>query len=113
MFIDAKLKSELGLGADFGRCELDGVQYSGPRENENISTVYSDRMFGWDANKFNECCERVFGNTGQYFFERKKEDIDRFLSLYFGKEVKTFLIASVENRSNGYPTWRFDFCEME
>ena len=110
--INKQLGVELQLEENFGECELDQLQFLGEKINNNASTMYSDRMFNWDSNKFNRCCKKCFGNTGQWFNNRSKKDIDRFLSMYLEKEVNTFLIVCYENRSNGFPYWRFDYCTV-
>ncbi len=113
-FIPIKTRMEIikkhNLGLDFGRYRLDKIQFVGDPLNDNINTIYSDRMYSWDGKKYNACCMNVFNNKGQWFNQRSKEDIEKFLSLYLKKEVQIFLIASIENRSTGYPTWRFDYC---
>ena len=79
---------------------------------KNCHTVYSDRLYQWDWKRFNKCCEEVFGNSGQYFDNRKPEDIEKFLSLYFGKTVKLHVVMQYCNQSTGFPYWRFDYEEM-
>lgn len=70
-------------------------------------TVCSDRMYQWDYKKYNKCCREVWGNEGQYFDNRSREDIERFLQLYFGHDLKLVAIAQACNASNGYPYWTF------
>lgn len=70
-------------------------------------TVYSDRLIQWDYNKFNKCCQQVWNNTGQYFDNRKPNDIEKFLSKYFDKEIKLTAIMEGCNISSGYPYWIF------
>jgi hypothetical protein len=72
-------------------------------------TVYSDRLLQWDYTKFGVCAQQVWGNQGQYFNDRKPEDIQKFLSLYFGTEIKLTVIMEGCNVSNGYPYWVFYF----
>ena len=74
-------------------------------------TVYSDRLYQWDWEKYNKCCYEIFGNTGQYFDNRKPEDIEKFLSLYFGNEVKLCVLMQYCNKATGFPYWRFDYKE--
>lgn len=71
------------------------------------SVVYSDRLMQWDYKKFNKCCKKVWGNEGQLFYNRKPEDIEKFLSLYWNKEIKLTAIEEGCNVSNGYPIWIF------
>lgn len=71
---------------------------------------YSDRLMQFDYDKFNRCCEEVWGNKGQMFHQgtRSPKDIERFLQLYYDDdEVKLIAIAEGCNVSSGYPTWCF------
>lgn len=80
----------------------------------NDKCVYSDRMFEWDSEKFNECCKEVFGNSGQLFGNRKPDGIQKFLRLYF-EDDDIFLTGIMEgcNMSNGYPYWIFYYTSKE
>lgn len=69
--------------------------------------VYSDRLWQWDSDKYDRCCDEVWGNKGQYFDNRKPDEIERFLSLYFGEKIKLTAIMQGCNVSNGYPYWIF------
>lgn len=80
---------------------------------ENKSVVYSDRLWQWDSGKYDKCCQEVFGDTGQYFSRRKPEDIERFLSLYFGDEIELLAILEGCNQGNGYPYWIFFYDKKE
>jgi len=77
------------------------------------SMVYSDRLMQWDFRKFNKCCLQVWNNEAQYFHSRQPKDIEKFLSLYFGKEIKLTVIMEGCNVSNGYPYWIFGFKEIK
>lgn len=72
-------------------------------------TVYSDRLFQWDHAKHDEICRRIWGNEGQFWGQRKPEEIEQFLCEYFGMNVRLCRIEQDENKSTGYPLWRFDF----
>jgi len=75
---------------------------------EDDEAVYSDRMRQWDYSKFNDCCMKVWGNTGQYFDGLKtSEEVELFLCLYFGEEVVLTAVFQGCNWSNGYPVWLF------
>lgn len=87
------------------------VQWMKDYNREKSKTVYSDRMYSWDYKKFNECCEKIWGNTGQFFNDRKAKDINKFLNLYFEKEVKLTVILNCCNQSNGFPYWCFIYEE--
>ena len=74
------------------------------------NSVYSDRLYQWDYKKYNSLCEEIFGESGQSFFSRKTEDVEKFLRLYIGNENLVLCrITQYENQSNGYPYWRFDY----
>lgn len=75
--------------------------------NENNDAVYSDRLYSWDSEKYNECCQKVFNDKRQIFNGSKPEDIEKFLSLYFEKEIKLTAIVQGCNAGNGYPYWAF------
>lgn len=76
--------------------------------NEEIcSAVYSDRLFLWDYEKFNKCCQEIFKNQGQLFYEREPKEIEKFLSIYFEKQIKLTAIIQGCNQSCGYPYWVF------
>jgi hypothetical protein len=75
------------------------------------SSEYSDRLLQWDWDKFNSCSREVWGNEAQYFNNRQPEDIERFLGLYFDKNVKLTALMEGCNVSNGYPYWIFFFEE--
>jgi len=83
------------------------VTYLNEYQKDKHSAVYSDRLYQWDYKKFNSCCQEVFGDTGQYFDSRKPEDIERFLSLYLGTNVKLTAIQKECNVSSGFPLWVF------
>ncbi len=74
---------------------------------KNHSVVYSDRLWQWDHNKFDSCCQKIWKNEGQYFDNRKPEDIEKFLSLYFNVEIELLKIGQVCNQNSGYPLWIF------
>lgn len=71
------------------------------------NAVYSDRLLQWDYDKYNKYSKEVWNNEGQYFNDRRPEDIEKFLSLYFGKNIKLTVIMEGCNVSNGYPYWVF------
>jgi hypothetical protein len=73
------------------------------------SVVYSDRLYQWDYEKYNKCCQKVWNNEGQYFSQRQPQDIEKFLTLYFNKPIKLTLIMEGCNVSNGYPYWIFGY----
>lgn len=76
---------------------------------EECSAVYSDRLFQWDYEKYNKCCQEVFENQGQQFYERNPKEIEKFLGIYFEKQIKLTAIVQGCNQSNGHPYWVFYF----
>ena len=76
---------------------------------EPTSSVYSDRLFQWNPEKYNRCSREVWNNEGQDFSARVPDDIEKFLRKYFEKEDLVLCqILQGENHSSGYPVWRFD-----
>lgn len=73
--------------------------------------VYSDRLLQWDRKKFDKACQEVFKNHGQMFGDRKPEDIEKFLSIYLGHEVKLKAIVQGCYLWNGFPYWAFLYKE--
>ena len=76
-------------------------------DKEKYSTVYSDRLYQWDYKKYNRCCQEVFKNQGQMFYQREPKEIEKFLSMYFEKEVKLTAVMQGCNQSSGFPYWIF------
>ena len=77
------------------------------------SGCYSDRMFQWGADKFNKCCNEVWGNKGQNFYieQRTPKQIEKFLTLYFEKPITLVRVKECCNQASGYPVWYFSFIE--
>lgn len=73
--------------------------------------VYSDHLYEWDDRKYDSVCEKIWGNKGQMFHNRKPEEIEQFLSLYFDKGITLTAIVKETNMSNGYPYWIFYYRE--
>lgn len=73
------------------------------------NVVYSDRLFQWDAEKYNKFSKEIWDNHGQYFTNREPEEIEKFLSLYLERDIKLTAIMEGCNVSNGYPYWIFYF----
>lgn len=74
----------------------------------NYHAAYSDRLWEFDSLKYENCCSKIFKNTGQRFDNgRNHKTINDFLNLYFEKEVKLTAIMQGCNQWNGYPYWIF------
>lgn len=82
-------------------------------KEEKARSVYSDRLRQQDHQKEKEVCLAVFGDTGQYFNNRKPEDVERYLSKLLDIEIKLTAILEACNVSSGYPYWRFCYEEIE
>lgn len=76
-------------------------------DRTNDDAVYSDRLYQWDYEKYNKCCMSVFKNEGQNFNQRNPEDIEKFLSMYFDKQIKLTAVVEGCNQAYGYPYWLF------
>lgn len=83
------------------------VTYIGGENSEANHTVYSDRIH--TSKEYEEACQKVFHNSGQMFFNRSPNDIEKFLRLFYkDKSLKLILVMQCCNVSNGFPLWRFD-----
>lgn len=80
-------------------------------KEECYSAVYSDRLFQWDDEKYEKCCQEVFGNRSQYFYSRDHRDIEEFLGKYLNKDIKLTAVILGCNVSTGYPYWVFYYKE--
>ena len=84
------------------------VQYRNGDNEEITNTVYSDRLYQWDPQKFNSLCRKYFGNTGQSFGTKPNSLIEKFLADYFGNpNLKLIVKMEGANMSSGYPYWVF------
>ena len=82
--------------------------------NENTDgATYSDRLWQQNPNKFDECRQKVWNDKGQIFSYRDSIGIEKFLSLYFEREVKLTAIIEGCNSSNGYPYWVFFYRDIK
>lgn len=88
------------------------VQWRDGSNEEIECCVYSDRLMQWDFDKFNSCCQKVFGDRGQLFNQRQPKQIEQFLSLYFDTPIKLIVIQEGCNVSNGYPYWIFHYKKL-
>lgn len=78
---------------------------------DNSNAVYSDRLYQWDYEKYNKCCQETFKNQGQSFDKREPKEIEKFLSMYFEKEIKLTAVTQGCNQATGYPYWVFFYEE--
>lgn len=84
-------------------------------KQEYQHVVYSDRLRQWDSKKHDDLCFKHFGNTNQYWDNRKREKIEAFLQDYYGVyNLKLVGVMKGCNVSSGYPYWIFFFdAELE
>lgn len=80
--------------------------------SDDNQAVYSDRLYQWDRDKYDKCCQEVFGDTGHVFSNRSPQKINEFLNKYFEKTVMLTAITQGCNVSNGYPYWVFYYEEV-
>lgn len=80
------------------------------KELKATNTVYSDRLFQWDANKYAELTKKHFDDSGSNWVNRDHEKIELFLKEYFdNNELKLVSVIEYCNQATGYPCWRFDY----
>lgn len=74
------------------------------------TTVYSDRLYQWDSKKHDKLCKKHFGNESQIWSNRDSKKTEEFLRDYFEDDnIVLCKIQQTENKSTGYPLWRFDY----
>lgn len=84
------------------------VIYKSPDfDNSYITCADSDRMLLWSPDKFQTAYKEIWGTDSQSFNGKKPEDINRFLNLYFEKDVKLEAVVQNCNLSTGFPYWTF------
>ena len=83
----------------------------GYTEKEKQRTVYSDRLFSWDNEKFSKTYKSIWGTSSRYFYDKNIEDIEKFLRVYLKKEINLTLVAQGCNCSTGEPFWMFNYKE--
>lgn len=81
------------------------------QKDSHYSAVYSDRLYQWDASKYDRCREEVFGEHSQSWDGKKPSDIERFLSIYLQTKVKLQAIVKGCNAAYGSPYWVFFYEE--
>ena len=82
---------------------------------ETDHAVYSDRMYSWNSKAFNAAVAATWPKTpmSQMFGGKMPTDINRFLNLFYGKEVELTGVLQGCNVSNGYPYWIFAYRNKE
>jgi len=72
---------------------------------------YSDHLVLHDYDRYGAIAEKVFGNSGQSFYQRTPESIEKFLSLYLDKPVTLQAVIFEQDRMRGFPVWAFAYTE--
>lgn len=85
--------------------------FSKRAQRKGDHAAYSDRMYQWDADKFNKTAYAIWNNMGQYFEHRTPTDIERWLCLYFDRPVELIHIEEHCNQATGYPVWFFVYAD--
>lgn len=88
------------------------VQWRG-NYNEYDSAVYSDRLYQWDPKKYKSCYIEIFKNEGQIFYDKNPKEVNKFMNMYFGKDVELTAILCGCNNISGYPYWIFLYRELK
>ena len=81
------------------------VEYPEPVAPQGASSVYTDRLYQWDAQKHDDLCRKHFGNESQHWHERTPEQTSAFLSDYLDKPVQAVACWQVNHAANGHPIW--------
>lgn len=76
------------------------------------NTVYTDRMRGWDYEKYKELTQKHFGNQSDYWDNRSPSSIEDFMCEYLDKRVVLCMIEE-QMQYDGYPVWRLDYFEQK
>lgn len=77
---------------------------------KGIDAVYDDRMRGWDHAAWEKACASV---PEKRFDQFTQNDLNKFLSAYFGKPVKGLAISEGCNASSDYPYFVFYYKKAE
>jgi hypothetical protein len=84
------------------------IVYRGGPNSKVRMTLWSDRLRQEDHKKYDELCQKHFGNTGHYFHNRNVEDTEAFLREFTNEpKLKIMYIMQCCNHTSGEPLWRF------
>lgn len=80
-------------------------------KNKNpIYSIYTDRMFMANPDRYNRLSLEIFGDKSQYFNSRSPKKIEAFLQeFYSDKSLQLIKIIESCNSSTGYPCWYFKY----
>jgi hypothetical protein len=86
------------------------VTFQKRKPSKKTSVVYSDRIVQWDNKKARKLMKKHFKTTGDYYYDRKPEEIEAFLRDYFSEpSIELIYIMEGCNVSSGFPYWVFGF----
>lgn len=90
------------------------VLFKSENYDEMDNWIYSDRMLQWDRKAFESAVHKVWPTRSgsQMFYDKKPEDLNKFLNLYFDKDVMLTAVVQGCNISNGYPYWIFAYRDV-
>ena len=79
--------------------------------SEMDTVVYADRLYQWNACTFKCAYSQVWPKypNGRNFHNKLIGDIERFLQLYYQRDVHLTAVLQGCNMGNGYPYWVFFF----
>lgn len=84
------------------------VWRDGPNE-ECTGSVYSDRMYQWDAEHYEACAKK---HNFKNFVSASRKQLNDFMSDYLKKPVQVLFLAEGCNQATGYPLWLLGFKEL-
>jgi hypothetical protein len=80
------------------------------------NTLYDDRMRGARWKAYARALKEVWGDKPMWWSERATEPdlVEKFIISYLGgKRIRLYAIYEYENRSTGFPYYRFDYEEVK
>ncbi|MDU8351011.1 hypothetical protein RYA05_03770 [Pseudomonas syringae pv. actinidiae] len=81
-----------------------------PEGDKQLHTAYTDRMSGWDREKYSRCAEKHFTRDNGGIRHGGGAVATAFLAEYFGDpELELVKIVECCDHSSGYEIWRYDF----
>lgn len=91
------------------------VIYKSKRFKQTDHMVYHDRLLQWNNIAFSKAVREVWPDEphSQMFGGKNPADINRFLNLYFGKDVELTAVLQGCNIGNGFPYWVFAYKELK
>ena len=69
--------------------------------------IYTDKLYEYDSDKYKKCSIKIWGNDELDFDNRTPIEIEKFLSLYFNKDIELISVNKTSNIESGNPVWVF------